>query len=982
MRWYGNDEGNRLVMDAPDDLYELLERFERNRKAYLSGAYNETQLRREFLDPFFEVLGWDVFNRLGYAEAYKDVIHEDAIKVGGYTKAPDYCFRIGGTRKFFVEAKKPSVNIGEDVSPAFQLRRYAWSAKLPLSILTDFEELAVYDCRVKPVKIDKASSARIIYVTYEQYPKRWEDIASVFSRDAILQGSFDRYVETTKGKKGTAEVDGAFLNEIESWRDSLARNIALRNAGLSQRDMNFAVQAIIDRIIFLRMCEDRGIEEYGTLLSLVNGVGVYARLCELFVRADEKYNSGLFHFRDERGRDEPPDLLTPNLVVDDKPLKEIIKNLYYPDSPYEFAVLPADILGQVYEQFLGKVIRLTAGHRAVVEDKPEVKKAGGVFYTPTYIVDYIVENTVGRILEGKTPKQVTKIRILDPACGSGSFLIGAFQYLLDWHRDWFIEDGVDKHTKEIYQGFGGEWRLTTAEKKQILLNNIHGVDIDPQAVEVTKLSLLLKVLEGESDETISKQLKLFQERALPDLGDNIKCGNSLIGMDFYDNQQMTLLDEEERYRINAFNWNAEFAEVIQAGGFDAVIGNPPYINMLTLDKIQPPSIKAYWKDVFTSAAGAFDIYVLFVEQGMNLLRSQGYLSFIIPNKFLAAEYAKNFRKFILAETRFISLLDFSRVKVWTKGVYPVVPLFQKGRPFDRECEIDISAAVSRSLEGLQTLPPVPCSLLSEVPDNIWSFVTQPGTEIMFKALSSSKPLESIAEVCGSATVSEGAEYPNMLFETDGRLPAGNEARFIVSGNVYRYDTSWQTESIRFTHATYRSPMLKLEPPVPARRIKQARSKKILMSKVALEPRAFLDSSGIYAGGYTTYVLAADVSLEFITGVLNSRLMSFIYRTLYDALAMAGGYLYFQPPQVRRLPICKVDLSDARQLVLYQNINDLVIHMLELHRQYHDAKIPSDKTSVQRQIETTDKQIDLLVYELYDLTDDEIRIVEQATNADE
>ena len=152
-------------MTAPKEILELIERFDNNREAYRSGTYNETQLRREFVDPFFGILVWDVNNEKGYAEAYKDVIHEDSIKVGGVTKAPDYCFRIGGVRKFFIETKKPSVNLKDDISPAFQLRRYAWSAKLSLSILTDFEELAVYDCRVKPNKTDKASTARIMYMS-------------------------------------------------------------------------------------------------------------------------------------------------------------------------------------------------------------------------------------------------------------------------------------------------------------------------------------------------------------------------------------------------------------------------------------------------------------------------------------------------------------------------------------------------------------------------------------------------------------------------------------------------------------------------------------------------------------------------------------------------------------------------------------------------------------------------------------------------
>ena len=227
----------------------------------------------------------------------------------------------------------------------------------------------------------------------------------------------------------------------------LAQNIALRNPKLTQRELNFAVGRTIDRIIFLRICEDRGIEPEGQLMALQNGTNIYQRLIRIYYSADEKYNSGLFHFREEKDRFEPPDDLTLNLSIDDKPLKDIFKSLYYPESPYEFSVLPADILGQVYEQFLGKVIYLTAGHRAKVEDKPEVKKAGGVYYTPTYIVDYIVKNTVGKLLEGKNPGprgSASNIRILDPACGSGSFLIGAYQYLLDWHRDRYIEDGPEK----------------------------------------------------------------------------------------------------------------------------------------------------------------------------------------------------------------------------------------------------------------------------------------------------------------------------------------------------------------------------------------------------------------------------------------------------------------------------------------------------------------------------------------------------------
>jgi hypothetical protein len=222
-----------------------------------------------------------------------------------------------------------------------------------------------------------------VYVTYDEYPRRWGEIASVFSKDAILKGSFDKYAASARRKRGTAEVDVEFLKEIEGWRDELARNIALRNPTLNTRDLNYTVTKTIDRILFLRMCEDRGVETYAQLRTLPNGPNIYPRLVELFRRADERYNSGLFHFELEKDRAEAPDELTPTLTIDDRVLKDIIKRLYYPECPYEFSIMPSEILGQVYEQFLGKVITLTAGHRAKIEFKPEVRKAGGVYYTPT-----------------------------------------------------------------------------------------------------------------------------------------------------------------------------------------------------------------------------------------------------------------------------------------------------------------------------------------------------------------------------------------------------------------------------------------------------------------------------------------------------------------------------------------------------------------------------------------------------------------------
>ncbi|MDE3091716.1 MAG: restriction endonuclease subunit M, partial [Chloroflexota bacterium] len=270
---------------------ERAELFARNRDQYRGADYKEAQLRHEFLDPFFGALGWDVSNAQGWSEQYKEVVNEDALKIGGATRAPDYSFRIGGVRKFFAEAKKPALLIKTDASAAYQLRRYAWSAKLPLSVLTDFEELAVYDCRARPSDKDKPSVGRVNFFTFDQYLDRLPEIYAVFSKEAVLRGSFDRYIQETKGKRGTTPVDAEFLKEIEGWRTTLAKNIAANNPRLTLDELNDAVQRTIDRIIFLRMAEDRGAEEYGRLLTPTpslprsqdrrTGEGVYGRLLNL-----------------------------------------------------------------------------------------------------------------------------------------------------------------------------------------------------------------------------------------------------------------------------------------------------------------------------------------------------------------------------------------------------------------------------------------------------------------------------------------------------------------------------------------------------------------------------------------------------------------------------------------------------------------------------------------------------------------------------
>jgi predicted type IV restriction endonuclease len=967
-------------MSAPDVIKSLVERFEQNKEQYRSGRYNETQLRREFLDPFFEALGWDVFNKGGYAETYKTVIHEDSLEIEGEKKAPDYAFRVGGQRKFFVEAKKPSVKIETNIDPAFQLRRYAWSAKLPLSILTDFEEFAVYDCRIKPDKGDKASVGRIKLYSYKDYLEKWDEIAAIFSSDAVLKGSFDQYAESMKTKKGTTEVDDAFLEEIERWRELLAKNIALRNQSLNVRELNYAVQMTIDRIVFLRICEDRGVERDEQLKEIGTGSGVYEALCLLFKKADARYNSGLFHFQEEKDASSPADTLSLNLKIDDKPLQDILKNLYYPESPYVFREIPADILGQVYERFLGKVIRLTASRQVKIEEKPEVRKAGGVYYTPTYIVNYIVQNTVGKLLENKTPKDAEKLRILDPACGSGTFPLGAYQYLLDWHLKYYIDNDPEKFATgkkpAIYQTKDG-YKLTTSKKKEILLNNIYGVDIDAQAVEVTKLSLLLKVLEGESQETIGSQLSFLQERVLPDLGKNIKCGNSLIGSDYYDGQQLTLglADDEERIHVNAFNWKSEFSDIFIQGGFDVVIGNPPYIDSEWLTKTNP-ELREYCNLHYKSAKGNWDIFCIFIEKSLSLCKPNGYSSMIVPNKLLSADYAKSLRYLLTEQHSLLGIRDYSSVPVFPVSVYPIVYIFKAYTKNNSDISYEIMEQNKVFGAVVSSGQVISNSRIEELNGNNWTIVLGgENNNLSEKIRSASVLLSEIATVTGAASVSEAYEYKEILIDTTKELNT-EDLIFVNTGTIDRFHILWGIKDTTYIKGKYVRPILPKSSwnKISKNRLTQSKSSKIIIGGMNKRLECVYDSGKVLAGKSTSIIYDSSISLFYLLGIMNSKLISYYYQQVFSGLALQGGYLRIGPPQLKELPIRILNLEVSNEKAQHDKMVSLVERMLALHKQ--NPKTPQEQERVKREIESTDRGIDKLVYELYGLTEEEIKIVEE------
>jgi Alw26I/Eco31I/Esp3I family type II restriction m6 adenine DNA methyltransferase len=968
-------------MPAPKEVADLVERFRRNRQSYEDPQYNETQTRVQFINPLFIALGWDIDNSRGYAEAYKDVVHEDSLKIGGATKAPDYSFRVGGTRKFFVEAKKPSINLKDAVDPAYQLRRYGWSAKLPISVLTNFSCLVVYDCRYKPEKEDKSSKGRLIVWNMDEYVDRWDEIAAIFSKESVLQGSFDRFVSSTT-KRGTAEVDDEFLSEIEEWRLSLARNIAIRNRGIDTSGLNFSVQQTIDRIIFLRICEDRGIEPYGKLAKLRTGTGIYEHLKDYFKEADEKYNSGLFHFKAERGRKQAPDELTPSLAIDDKPLKEIFKRLYYPESPYEFSVISADILGQVYEQFLGKVIVLNAAGRASVEDKPEVKNAGGVFYTPTFVVHYIVKSTLGVQLSSKTLKTVKGLHVLDPSCGSGSFLLGAYQYLLDWYLAQYVLDGPEKHARgrkpAVFNSGRANWKLTTGERRRILLEHIYGVDIDSQAVEVTKLSLLLKVLESDSAESLGKSLAMFHERALPDLENNIKCGNSLISSDYYED-----IGEAEPERVNAFDWSTEFPEVFQKGGFDVVVGNPPY-DVLEKDRGQSSwphmalaKYMARCTEYSAAKGGKLNLFRFFLVRSLGLARMGGHLGMIVPMSVLADSSTAPVRAHLLRNTTRLvadcfpqkdnaNRRIFKRAKLSTVILTGELQDPARNRspkidvrvyPWDsfadrpRECRVSLSDA---NLLDAKTLP---------IP-----LVNEEELELCKRIHSNSK-VRALAAIVG-VTIARG-EINQTIFRSyinsdprGKRLLKGSELRrFGINLLASQGSREWFAER----------EFLTAHSPRPA-----AFMRRIALQRISGVDDTYrligtiVDPVCYFADSTNSIVVdeSCDYSLEYILGLLNSRLMQWRFRLSSTNNNVSTG-------QLNALPLRLIDSTDTADQARRQKVVSLVKRLLILESEKDQARLSSELTRIARQVAAVNAALDRAIYDLYDLPEADIAIIEHA-----
>ena len=997
------------------DVQSLVRKFEQDKNHYLQKGYPEAQVRIDFLNPFFAALGWDIENNSHKPPDKRDVVIE--ILPTGEKRVtsnlrPDYSFRINGNTKFFVEAKAPSVAL-DDVNHILQAKDYAWNTQqVSFVILTDFEEFKLFDASLKPNP--KYPKEGLLYdLKYADYltniEKLWE-----LSKERVEQGSLEALLpRDPKSKRLRIPPDKSFLEDLTGWRTDLAKDINKLNHDLDVHVLNDVVQKLLDRIIFIRIAEDRKIRPERELWEIVaqwraegKRKSMMPALVDLFREVNDDLNGDIFKPH-----------ACESVEVDSELLADIINKLYFPDCRYRFDVIAVELLGSIYERYLGSTIRVTP-QRVKVEEKPEIKKAGGVYYTPKFIVDYIVKNTVGKLVEGKTPKQIEKIKILDPACGSGSFLLGAYQYLIDYHLSYYRDHPKDATTLSlnIYMPFNAEeFALPLREKAKILRNNIFGVDIDAQAVEVTMMSLYLKALEGE------RGLLPRKQHLLPALGNNIKCGNSLIGYDIVDPSLSPLskggmqggffaLDDAAKDKINPFDWTSKtagFGEIIENGGFDAVIGNPPYVRQELLG-----DFKDYFQQHYEVYHGTADLYAYFIEKGVSLLRKDGLFSYIVANKWMRANYGEPLRKW-MKKQRIEEITDFGDLQVFeTATTYPCILRMRKGAAANKFSATqvktldfnDLAAYVS---ENSYTVNKTALS------DEGWSLVNEQAQSLLTR-------LQGVGVLLGEYV--KGQMYRGVLtglneafiIDADTRKELIKKDRnsaelikpFLFGRDIKRYEEPNIKSYLIFTR---RGIDIKKYPAIeehllpfkkklipkpsdwkggewPGRKpgsykwheiqdsidyYEEFDKPKIMLPDISVRGNFTLDQSNGLFSANTTYLIISDD--RYLLGILNSALMTFFYRNSFAAYR--GGYLRFFTQYLEKLPIRTIDFSSPSEKAIHEKLIFIVERMLDLHKKKAALPPSAEREKIEREIAVTDEKIDEIVYGLYGITDEERKIVE-------
>lgn len=937
-------------------ITHLVNDFRANEKHFVSQSYSEADVRNDFINKFFIALGWDVRHEEQKNPYEQEVKVEKPLQIAKAQKRADYSFALAPnyrTVEFFVEAKKPAHDLSSK-DYYFQTARYGWNAKTPIAVLTDFEEFHIIDCRFKP-SIDDALTYKLKQYHYADYADKdkFAEIYWLFSREAVADSSIEKYaaeLPKPKGKKAKLtrailqSIDEAFLEELDEIRTNLAKSFKKNNEHLSSEELTEATQRTIDRLVFIKFLEDKLIEpdhyvsDFGRRKSAWQDFLLDSR------KLDAKYNGVVF----KKSLIDSKNIIEP----DDKTFTAICDELSHENTPYNFDVIPIHILGSIYERFLAKVVHAT-DKRVTIEEKPEVRKAGGVYYTPQYIVDYIVGNTVGNLIEGKTPKQIARMRFADIACGSGSFLITVFETILNYHKNYY-QQNPEQAKKDGCILYEGAYRLSLKQKQEILTNNIYGVDIDQQAVEVTQLSLYLKLLEDETTATANDTWVLFKEQLLPDLNKNIVCGNSLIGSDIFD-QTAPLFTTGRGVQLNApskgfdelklkpMDFEKVFPEVMTTGGFDAVVGNPPYGAELTDTEKKYLIVKYNLQSTDTAA--------IFIDKAVQLLKNNQMLGYIIPKPFLFAETWSVIRNKYFENIK--SIIDVG--KVWNKvKLEQIIYLQIKNRMYS---EYESGIRKDERIESNLIMSKALCNEFGLILSNITSEEISLGLKIKSYG-------KSFSEYCD---IKRGLDIQDYL------IPKNYYKAIYRSKSIGRFELKESIEGI--TKSSYSDLKNVLDYMEKPKIVIQNIVAHVMNPKDHIVLMATIDENGIIGLGSVGNIFLRNKLFDpkFIVGLLNSKLFSwYAYRFIYGK---AIRTMRFDQHHLNRLYLPEIHIDNLPSDKDYLDIIGRVSQMLSAKKQLQLAKIEGDKNYLTRKCEQLDKEIDQLVYQLYGLTEEEIKIVE-------
>lgn len=965
-----------MLQNAYLKTRELIETFKANEAHYLSPSYVEARVRQDFIDKLFTALGWDVLHDFQKNPFEQEVKVEKPQRQEGHQaqKRADYAFYLAPDFKkvqFFVEAKKPSRTLRQNRDDYFQTAKYGWNSQTGISILTDFEEIVMIDCRFKP-DFDTILSNEIKYYKYLDLLEedKFSEFYWLFSREAVEAGNLTKFVESLPQPKGKAKqlkifggryqsIDDSFLDYIDDIRLQMAQAFYQNNPTLDHYDLTEATQRTIDRLVFIRFLEDKQIEPEDLMHGISTSEHPWRKFIELSKRLDAKYNGVVFkeHFIDKNAF----------LGANEELFKYIAQDLDHTNTPYDFNYIPIHILGNIYERFLGKIIVVEDG-KARIELKPEVRKAGGVFYTPKYIVDYIVENTVGKKIADKKPKEIAKLKFADIACGSGSFLIGVYDFLLDYYKKYYNQN-PDEAKKDgcIYDTENQIWVLSIRQKQQILLDNVFGVDIDLQATEVSQVSLFLKLLEDETMATANDMNVLFAEKILPDLSGNIKCGNSLIGYEIMDG--VLEFGKEEMRKLNPFDFEQAFPTVFSSArgtkqsGFDAIVGNPPYVKVV--DKF----ILKFFQQNYQHQNYQYDLYLLFLERYHHLLNKTGLLGVIIPNTWLQSVTFTNIRKHLLNAYSWKKILH-SKKHIFDAVVDTHVIIFENGN-VGKENYFDVDLVQDEKAIPYQQLD----QNAFEKNGEIVNVLARPEEFLLFRKIKEkSSEVREIAKTFSGITVYEkGKGIPPQSPELIKSNPYVSEVEILNSDDNWlplmrgslmnKYENNWNKNYYVLYGKNLGAPR--------DSKIFEAKEK-IIIRQTSDRLIATIIGENIICRKNLHILISNSINHNFILGVLNSKLTDFYY---YQINPEKGEVLAeVKKTHVEQLPIPKITPENQP---LHDALVKLVEQMLQAKKDEQKAVTDHDKNFYRNLIQSLDNRINKTVYELYNLTEEEIDLVEGA-----